>query len=1470
MKKFSIIISTIILILLFIRLADSYSDRFDKVDKAYNSKSSVNLSTKTDPKDISQALVLLESLDEKDANFIALQLSEKLKEGVHIEALSDLNRRIWQVPVAGSDSIESPHFKTLVEKSNLNLGQDSVFMSVKDSEYPSSVIIESGAPGTITVNVVKKDESAGTLAQMMHSDKIPRQGVLVRLQEHVADSIGTSEERTIAWAKTDSQGNVTFAGLNPESSYSVLPIGQGMEYGTAKGTTLGSLRESGHNNAASYSFIEDTQKVRLFTPAELSEIKEKHILTLRTPKEYKDTVSYHLALVLCAWWLLYFINVRRRKNYDSSLIAALMLLTGICLLIMFSINDPLEDRLVGAEMANGVLYGVVIMMAIQFVDFTKLYRNKYKIGFDIPFEILEWIFKPFRNKVSYLTDILRDNKRKGFVKLLATCLIMVCLPFIVLDLLQITRLSSTVNRIVARLPKGSGYLITALLLTAALWTPFGSEVGGMKVNLNIFGLKFQPSEITKYLIIFFMAAFFTSNATNIMKYSESGNIGLFSKKVKMLSVMVVGLLILMVMYLVLGDMGPGLVLTLTFIVLYSVIKSRTDLNGLNEKQRIKKILTSDLAMLIYGLVSFLILLAIGYKLGMMLLFCIAWFGGWIAFGLIKKEIFESAILFNIIIAAFIFGGSLMKATHVEKLETVGERLESRNKMCTNTWGTLPIDNNIAEAGENTQVAEGLWGLASGGLAGQGLGNGSPTFIPAFHTDMILESIGEQTGFIGILVIVFLLAMVLRKTILIGYRTRHTFAFYFCLGIAIVTAVQFIIISLGSTGIIPLTGVTVPFLSFGKVSMIINLIAFGIVLTFIQPAKETQSAKSSAFRKDLQQYNYSVSVLSWMFCAVAAVILLVFFHYQIISRYYTLVRPLYVTNSSGMPVIQYNPRIAKITDKMWAGDIYDRNGILLATSDKSKLAHWFEQYKEVGLDPDTAHIQKRYYPFGNHLAFMLGKFGSDIYTFTSENTGYTAEYRHLSELRGFDNKKYDANHNPIKVALTSDKYKPKRFIGQQSTTTDSIILRDYTALVPYLIAGGNSDRIDRMNARKENFMDLGRIEPKDIYITVDALLQTELQQRLEEHVKSKFPNLGKVRASVVILDAQNGDLLTSAVYPLPDENRIKEADGAIYNDMIQPASWKAYTDVDLGLIYPTPPGSTAKVLTGLAGFRKYKDEIARTTYDVAPEERIFPREPALKDMTMKDAYRHSSNCYFINLLNDKDLFSDISQVYGTVGVNIEGKKSYGLRYTTPDSKWLNMVTGKSFKSIELYRKYKSSGKKEKMNKHNSWSWSWGQNGIEATPLAMARTISIVANNGFMPKTRFLLTDSIASIKVVENTELLKDFLKFTAVEHDKFLNMPWLGGKTGTPERYTKQTTVKKKLKDGSVITQQKYSDRKNDGWYICFIEGAKVKSKDKTVTTPLAIAIRLERINDGMSGKAVEIMKSEVLETLNKLGYLEK
>ena len=1457
---------SLLLGLLFLKLNANYSESFTEVEERGRGKNptSVNLVKGCDTARIASVLSVQKYLPTReDAVFAARCMSAVLEKGETLNTLYDLNKRVWMPSAAMIDSLGSGYYRERLHDSRVGLGQDSLFHANKGKELPSTVTDSSAYSGKITV-VVRSRES-----------KEPVPGVVVRLSQQYLDSLNgySPERRTMHFLKTDNEGKAHFCGLDTACSYSVLPIREFYEYGMSRGTIGGSLGQCTGDGVLEVGFTEQEHRIRLFSNSMLKNIKEDLSLTVRTPDEFTSSLVKFVALFFIAWWGAFLIFHILGKKPDTGIFAALMLLSGLCLLTMFSVNNPLTDKLLGKDMAYGVLFGVVIVVLLSRVDFIKFYQGQYRIGFDIPAEILKWLFKPFRRKVRYLTGTLTDRGAGWFRKLLSLLLILVVLVlFIWLDLLQITRLGNAVENGVDRLPKGTGYLAMALFLTMLLFTPLGAEVGGMKVNLNV-GFLFQPSEIAKYLIIIFMAAFFCSNANRIVLYSAKGNASLFMQKLKMMFGILGGLAALVLLYMYLGDMGPAMVLTFTFIILYSIIKSKVELGGLSNGRQLLRILSCDVAMLIYGVVSFIAFLYFGNMFGMMGMACVAWFVLWILIGLLSRQIHETAIFFNLVVAAFIFGGGIMRSIGAD---SVADRLESRNEMCTNTWGVLPIDGAEADAGENTQVAEGLWGIATGGITGQGLGKGAPHVIPAFHTDMVLESIGEQMGFIGITAVVLLLAFLMLRTLTAGYRASHPFAFFLCLGIAIVTGVQFVIIALGSTGVIPLTGVTVPFLSYGKVSMILNIAAFGMILSISGHSSQSGNDESDAAmlqQKNIESYGYPMSILCWFYCMLATLVLAVFFNYQYLDRDNTLLRPVYVNNDNGAPVVQYNPRIGKVVERVKPGDIYDRNGVLLATCDVDKLTGYSEVYEQLGLDSTVMADKERYYPFGDHLFFMLGDINRG---YTYAGRGYMAEGRHMSYLRGISDKDGNGRSKNM-VTLESRNYRPDRFSASGSVNFEqNVVLHDYSQWLPYLKSGSDGKELKEAMAN--------RYTPQDLYLTIDARLQTMLQQRLQEYKENnptrksrgkKIPiKWNKIRVSVVVIDARKGDLLASANYPMLDYDRMLDG-GNYYSDNRTDDNWKSYLDMDLGLMYATEPGSTAKVMTSLAALRKpgvTLDQITDTVYNVNAAEAIYKSEVSQRsNYNLKEALRYSSNCYFINLVNDFDLYKELAYVYGHTGVSIYNKSPYGgLGYSEPDENWNSEVLKGTKGFVSRYRWY-DKRRKDKKNgdsrwiKMNSgtfpsqWSWAWGQRDIKATPLAMARVASVAANGGYMTKTRFLLGDSIERIRIVDEhrADILNDYMKYTSRGHDNFKRTD-IGGKTGTPEREIQNLA-------GKIV-------KANDGWYICFFEDATVgrveNGEHVYEKSSIAVALRMERTFDGTSSMATELMKQVVEKTLEELGYI--
>lgn len=1509
--KYSVLIATLVLLTLLFLFFKNLDGRFKKVEADYKAGRAINLSGTTDPDSLSMLLInhgYVDNVD--DADYISQTLVERAKTKDYSYLYILQKRAFGQVPAREADSLG--RLTKQLEASCKRLGQDT---ELPPLETLDNTLDLGNADGGKIIAMVKDDDGVACM------------NVVVRLTKHYVNTQKLACTEVLGYAKTDAYGKAYFTGLDTVA-YSVLPIRKYYEYGAEKGVRQGGL--SANKKGVTLSFVEWQHRVRMFSDYTLRLMKQDGSVTVRTPAEYRAIVLQWFLMVIGAWWALAIFLKLRKKNFDPWLIAAALFLTGLCVIIMFAIQNPLTEELRGVDMAGGVLIGLVLVFLLQFVDFLKLYQQKYIFGFDIPLTVVNWLFLPFKQKVTRQAAILKSYY-PFYRKLWALLLIALCIPLLILDLCRVTRLSSRVTAFLEKLPKGIGWFFLALLLTLMLWTPLAGIVGGMRVNLVIGGLSFQPSEIAKYLILFFVAAFFTQKADTIIQYSMPNKTKLW-EKVKTLSWVICGLIALMGLYAVLGDMGPGLVIGITFVILYSLIKSKVNLDNLKESDKWTRILTCDFAMMIYGVLSFAVFIAVGAIVDLILVMGLLWFAAWILFGwLRKKQFYETAFIINMLIFMFVFGGKVMNSVPGLKGSSLADRFEKRTAMCTNTWGVLEIDDKgtvTADPVSNTQVANGLWAIATGGTTGQGLGNGNPSVIPAFHTDMILSSLAEQLGFWGLVVVVLMMGLLLRRIAVVGYKAGHPFAFYFCMGVAIVTGVQFFIISLGGSGMIPLTGITVPLLSYGRVSMILNLVAFGVVLSMSQNVRreneKTDAVAVDVERHNVGEYNYPVSIVSWTFVSLALVVIWTWYFYAAYMRDATLVHPAYVQSNNtnrGLPIVEYNPRITMLTRAMYRGNIYDRKGVLIATSDKSAISDSTNvaKYLECGIEQTvidslvkSRHL--RLYPFGEHLYFMLGDSENGLYLSYNENNpmGYVAENQHLSYLRNYDTKPVVIER---KVPMLSNDHLLSNVI------TDTVIKNtkyDYSELVDYLKDGSHGYLVAKHNKAVHNNKKC-RLD-----LTIDAKLQANLQDSMEVYLSKLAADLFKkydhnvLRASVVVLDAKNGDLLASANYPKPDYQRLREEDKVkrrakimhdttvkqFYYDYRRDKNWTPYTDMDLGLVYQTPPGSTAKLMSAMAGFQAMGVDASKKKYLITEadiiENGIYAKEPhqgwsyprgkdtrVIDKVDMKLAIVESSNCYFMNLVNENDLYHGLDSVYETVGVRVGLFTPYFLKYNVNPKihdSINNLITDNESAALKYYKSYVEEGKYRPMTRRE-WKWAWGQGytnddthvsfDLMATPLNMARVASAVVNGGVMPTTQYVLdsTEYGKSQRSEENIRLIdEDCAKIlygymlAEAENQHYRNFKqkysfpeYVGGKTGTPERtiyYKGKRQMKKKINN---VYQNVWDDHENvnDGWYVFFIDNDK----------PLAVAVRLER--HAGSGEAVKLTKNVVLEVLKQNNYID-
>jgi cell division protein FtsW (lipid II flippase) len=135
-----------------------------------------------------------------------------------------------------------------------------------------------------------------------------------------------------------------------------------------------------------------------------------------------------------------------------------------------------------------------------------------------------------------------------------------------------------------------------------------------------------------------------------------------------------------------------------------------------------------------------------------------------------------------------------------------------------------------------QLVQALYALSSGGVLGAGLLQGSPLYIPAVHTDFVIAAIGEELGLIGTLAVVNLFVLLVVRGFLISLAARTGFSALLAAGLSSVIALQALIILAGALQLIPLTGITLPFVSYGGSSVVANFFIVGLLLRISNDAR----------------------------------------------------------------------------------------------------------------------------------------------------------------------------------------------------------------------------------------------------------------------------------------------------------------------------------------------------------------------------------------------------------------------------------------------------------------------------------------------------------------------------------------------------------------------------------------------------------------------------------------------------------
>jgi cell division protein FtsW (lipid II flippase) len=746
--------------------------------------------------------------------------------------------------------------------------------------------------------------------------------------------------------------------------------------------------------------------------------------------------------------------------------------------------------------------------------------------------------------------------------------------------------------------RGLAYVWLGLSLVLALALAlFGAGPGESDAKVNLFF--FQPMEVIRILLVLFLAGYFARNwdALRDLKQRGGGALARFSlPRVEYVLPVSIGVATAIIMFFLLKDMGPALVVGCLFLAMFSVARNRA-------------------GAAVAGL-------------------CTVLFVFWLAHA-----------------AGF--------------PQTVTQRVNMRNS---------PWDNTV-RGGD--QLAHSLWALASGGVLGSGLGMGSPESIPAGHTDLVVSALGEEWGLVGVLGVYALYGLLLWRCLRIALRAQGTYSFFLVIGLAMVTALQIVLITGGLLGVIPLSGVVSPFLSYGRTSMAANFALVGMVLAVSARARGNQEPK---FGRPVAWLGYVFGAAFIGLMARAAIV-------QTRDADDIAARAALVVQSSGPRQYEYNPRLTQLARSIPKGEINDRNGLPLASSDWAKIEKHRNEYAALGVVlPATAPHQRRFYPLGPKMFYLLG----DVTSIRKRGAPNTAFQERASRIRlqGFD--------DYAELEISKDPATGRNIRR---------IKYDYRDLVPLL-----RHRNEPESVEVKDLMDRNR----NVRMSIDARFQMQASAILE----AQLHKLGKDKGSLVVLDPDSGDLLAAVSYPWPAPAEFASLSGEgpvdVNDDQLQDrARYGLY-----------PPGSSFKIVTAIAALRK-DPALSQQVYGCIrlPDGRsgnfVGQSKRPIRDDVM-DASPHGS----VDMA--KGIMVSCNAYFAQLGAYKVGARSlfdtaalFGISTASPNQ-W------------------------EKLREALPQA-AYGQGQVVVSPFQMARVVASVANGGKILQGRWVIDDSNARLK-----------------------------------------------------------------------------------------------------------------------------
>jgi cell division protein FtsW (lipid II flippase) len=420
-----------------------------------------------------------------------------------------------------------------------------------------------------------------------------------------------------------------------------------------------------------------------------------------------------------------------------------------------------------------------------------------------------------------------------------------------------------------------------------------------------------------------------------------------------------------------------------------------------------------------------------------------------------------------------------------------------------------------------QLAQGLWGMATGGLTGSGLGLGDPGLMPRSGSDLIFASLGEETGLVGSLSVLIVYCLLIARGFGIALRAVTDFDRLLAAGLTTLLALQTMIIVGGVTGLVPLTGITLPFVSFGASSLVADFFAVGVLLHLSNKTLPTAQADRATPEWTRAARIVVLGCGAYLLLGVGVFRLM---DIQGVRDVFMATRPLRTPDADqvahghllpGQTLRPHiNPRLLAYAGAIPRGRILDRNGVVLARDAAP------DEPGATGLL--TSEGRRRVYPLGAtgaHLLMAAEGLGSGTNPLGSDGL-----------LRGYDT---------------------------------------YADLLPLY--------------RRQHLPFAAHPQGKDVALTIDSTLQQTAEDALRQEaakVRDRRTGRPKDKGAAVLLNATTGEVLAAASLPTFNPSTLTPDQWAALKSGQDGDS----TLLDRAVAGLYPPGSSFKIVTATAGLQ----------------------------------------------------------------------------------------------------------------------------------------------------------------------------------------------------------------------------------------------------------------------------------------------